>query len=233
MWHACPHLANGVPQTPELIEATMKSLNKPNRRDLLKAGSLVVYFAMVAPGLGAPNLKKTLAPDEEVDAFLAIDPDGTVIVYSGKVDLGTGLCAALTQIVAEELDVPMRKIKIIQGDTALTPDPGPSFGSLSVQNGGMQLRLAAAMARLALLREAAQRFGESFANLAMNEGTIRSKSGKSVTYGELVHGRSFSLTPHKTAPLKDPARHWVVGTSAPPRRHPRQGYRPVRVLVMI
>jgi CO/xanthine dehydrogenase Mo-binding subunit len=191
----------------------MTSLSKPNRRELLKTGAIVVYFAMVAPGLGAPQSKKTVAPDE-VDAFLAIDRDGAVIVYSGKVDLGTGVSTALTQIVAEELDVPMRRITVIQGDTALTPDQGVTYGSLSIQNGGMQLRQAAATARLALLRKAAQRFGEPAVNLVVNDGTIRSKSGKSVTYGQLVRGQNFSLKLDKTAPAKDPARHWMVGTAA-------------------
>jgi len=190
----------------------MTSLDNPNRRDLLKSGALVVYFAMATPGLGAPELKKTVALDE-VDAFLAIDRDGVVTVYSGKVDLGTGVRTALAQIVGEELDVPMRRISVIQGDTDLTPDQGVTYGSLSIQNGGMQLRQAAATARLALLRKAAQRFGESDVNLVVNDGTVRSRSGKSATYGDLVRGQSFSLKLDKTAPVKDPARHWVVGTS--------------------
>ena len=46
----------------------------------------------------------------EVDCFLAIDKAGKVTVYSGKVDLGTGVTTALRQIVAEELDVPMARI---------------------------------------------------------------------------------------------------------------------------
>jgi nicotinate dehydrogenase subunit B len=190
----------------------MTTLSKPSRRELLKSGAIVVYFAMVTPTFGAPPSKKTVALDE-VDAFLTIDSDGAVTVYSGKVDLGTGLTTALMQIVAEELDVPMARITIIQGDTALTPDQGITYGSLSIQSGGMQLRQAAATARLALLREAAQRFGESGANLAVSDGTIRSRSGKSVTYGELARGRNFSLKVDKTAPVKDPARHWAVGTS--------------------
>src|SRR5262249_10568549 len=62
-------------------------------------------------------------------------------------------------------------------------------------------------------RKAAQRLGESGVNLVVKDGTVRSRSGKSVTYGELVRGRNFSLKLDKTAPAKDPARHWAVGTS--------------------
>ena len=76
----------------------------------------------------------------EVDTFLAIDVKGMVTVYSGKVDLGTGVQTALTQIVAEELDTPLKSVTIVQGDTALTPDQGPTWGSLSIQVGGTQIR---------------------------------------------------------------------------------------------
>lgn len=78
-----------------------------------------------------------------------------VSVFSGKVDLGTGVYTALTQIAAEELSVSTGKINLVQGDTLLTPDQGPAYGSLSIQIGGMQLRQAAATAREALIECAA------------------------------------------------------------------------------
>ena len=107
------------------------------RRDVLKAGgALVVTFTLadkVLPALAQDSArKKTVAPDE-VDGFLSVGVDGQIIVYSGKVDLGTGIRTALTQIAAEELEVPLDRVNLIQGDTALTPDQGPSWGSLSIQ----------------------------------------------------------------------------------------------------
>ena len=88
----------------------------------------VVSFAL------APQVTKALpqsAPKPvaltEVDSFLAIDAGGTVTVYSGKVDLGTGITTALRQIVAEELDVALPKVDLVQGDTALTPDQGKTW----------------------------------------------------------------------------------------------------------
>src|SRR5436305_2014807 len=80
-----------------------------------------------------------------------------VTVYSGKVDLGTGVRTAMAQIAAEELSVPLSKVHVVQGDTLLTPDQGVTFGSLSIQNGGMQIRQAAATARDALVGEAARK----------------------------------------------------------------------------
>src|SRR6185295_14078591 len=114
-------------------------MDKFSRRDFLKAsGALVVTFNVASPLL-AQSPAKSVAADA-VDGFIAIDGKGNVLVYSGKVDLGTGVHTALTQMAADELYVPMEKVTVIQGDTDLTPDQGPTFGSLSIQNGGMQIR---------------------------------------------------------------------------------------------
>jgi CO/xanthine dehydrogenase Mo-binding subunit len=197
---------------------------KPNRRDFLKGtGILIVSFSLPAltktafaqSGTPANTKTKTVALDD-VDAFLAIDPTGGVTLYSGKVDLGTGIGTALTQIVAEELDVPFARVHVIEGDTALTPAQGKTWGSLSIQNGGMQIRQAAATARHALLQEAAKRLGVSAEDLIVEQGTVRSRSGgKQVTYGELIGGKTFSLKLDKQAPLKDPATYKIVGQPVP------------------
>src|SRR6266511_4747596 len=99
------------------------------RREFVK-GALLVTFGLaagIAPARAQRLATKTVAVDE-VDGFLAIAADGNVTVYSGKVDLGTGVRTALTQIAAEELDLPIDRITLIQGDTALTPDQGPTYG---------------------------------------------------------------------------------------------------------
>src|SRR4029077_3137240 len=128
-----------------------------------------------------------------VDSFLAIDSAGAVTIYSGKVDLGTGVRTALTQIAAEELDVPFNKVTIVQGDTALTPDQGPTFGSLAIQIGGVQIRNACAMARSALIVLAGKQSGANAAELKVADGIIRS-GDKQASYGELIGGKTFSLT---------------------------------------
>ena len=121
------------------------------RRDFLKTGgALVVTFAvgnnLAGAGADSRAPTKTVALDQ-VDGFLSIDAKGMVTVYSGKVDLGTGIRTAMTQIAAEELSVPLASVNVIQGDTLLTPDQGITWGSLSIQVGGMQIRQAAATAR--------------------------------------------------------------------------------------
>jgi nicotinate dehydrogenase subunit B len=192
-----------------------------NRRTMLQAtGALIVVFGL-SPGRGqatpvAPT--KSVSPDR-VDSFLAIDIDGRVVVYSGKVDLGTGVRTALTQIVAEELDVPLSHVTVIQGDTALTPDQGTTSGSLSIQNGGMQLRRAAATARRALLDRAAVVLKSDASMLAIREGVVIAKNNqgaaRKLPLGTLVGGMSLALRLDGDAPLKAPTDYTIVGTPVP------------------
>jgi CO/xanthine dehydrogenase Mo-binding subunit len=190
----------------------------PSRRNFLKSGgALVVGFSLAGHSVAAfaeeSIATKPLALTS-VDTFLAIDSANMVTVYSGKVDLGTGVQTALAQIVAEELDVPFRNVNIVQGDTALTPDQGPTFGSLSIQIGGVQIRNAAAMARNALLELAAARLGAKADELAIADGVV-SGGGKQVSYGELIAGKAFSLTldPQKPPTTKDAKTFKIVGKS--------------------
>src|SRR5262245_45302361 len=191
----------------------------PSRRDLLKAsGALVVSFSLVPNGdaqaQGAAAAKPVVLT--EVDSFLAIDARGSVTVYSGKVDLGTGTNMALRQIAAEELDVALSKVNLITGDTDLTPDQGKTWGSLTIQIGGMQIRNAAATARGALLEEAAKRLNAKKEDLKIADGVV-SAGGKRVTYAQLIGGKRFSLTLDHTKPAtpKDPKDHTIVGKPIP------------------
>ena len=158
----------------------------------------------------------------EVDSFLTIDADGAVTVYSGKVDLGTGVKTALTQIVADELDVPMSSVRIVQGDTLTTPDQGPTFGSVSIQIGGMQIRNAAALARAALLEAAAKRLNAKPEELSIENGVITSPTGQ-VTFGQLIGGKTFNLKVDHTKPppWKDPKAYKRRRHQRGAARHPR------------
>ncbi len=191
-----------------------------SRREALKGGVLVVSFSLL--GLPAPSIAQT-APAvgkplalNEVDTFLAINAKGMVTVYSGKVDLGTGVQTALTQIVADELDAPLASVTVIQGDTALTPDQGPTWGSLSIQVGGTQIRNAAAAARHALLELAHAKLGVTPDDMTISDGVI-SGGGKSVSFGDLIGGKSFSLAvDHKAPPkTKDAKDFKLVGSPIP------------------
>lgn len=189
-----------------------------SRREFLKRGALIVGFSVAGPtavfGQPAPAGAKPLAVDE-VDAFLAIGEDGVVGLFTGKVDLGTGVRTALRQIAAEELDVPYERIHLVEGDTAFTPDQGPTWGSLSIQVGGVQIRQAAATARRALLEMAAQRLRAPAGDLEVKYGVVRVHGDptRNVSYSQLIGAREFRLKVDKTAPVKNPARYTVVGKS--------------------
>ncbi len=193
-----------------------------NRRDLLKAGGAVVVsfgLAGVARAQGTGGLARDLGKTvdaTEVDGFLAVHQDGAVTVYSGKVDLGTGLRIAMRQMVAEELGIPVGRIALIEGDTALTPDQGPTSGSTGIAKGGVQIRQAAATARQALVKLAAERLKVPPDSLVIENGTVKAKSGgRSVGFGALIGGHRFALKLDDKAPLRDPRTYTVVGKPLP------------------
>ncbi len=160
-----------------------------SRRDLLKSGAAVVVgftfagrgAAQMAVGSDATLGKPTGIND--VDSFLAVHADGSVTVYTGKVDLGTGLRVAIRQMAAEELELPVERVNLVEGDTALTPDQGSTGGSTGLTQGGVQVRRAAATAR------------EAF---------------RKMTPADLAGGKHFNMKVDPNAPLKDPKTYKVV-----------------------
>src|SRR5664279_4203293 len=191
-------------------------IHRFSRRALLKGGALTVGFALAglrndASAQGAAAVSRVL-DNKEVDAFLAVNGDGTVSVYCGKVDLGQGLRIAIPQIAAEELGIGIDKIKYVDGDTALTPDQGRTSGSNGIQRGGMQIRQAAATARKALIDLAAQRLNVNPDTLIASGGEVRPKAGGAgIRFASLIGGRRFDLKLDPKAPLKDPASYTIVG----------------------
>ena len=164
------------------------------RRAWLEAGALVVGFcfapapaALAQAAAAAAPPRRTLALDE-VDAFLAIQADGRVVVYSGKVDLGTGHRIAMRQMVGEELGIGVEHIDLIEGDSALTPNQLPTAGSTGVMRGGVQLRQAAATAREALLAMAAQQLQAPADQLTLRDGEVRAADGRRIGVAALVGG---------------------------------------------
>src|SRR5687768_3389820 len=152
-----------------------------------------------------------------LDDWIAIEPDGTITAFSGKVELGTGVRTALAQIVAEELDVPLERVRMVMGDTDRTPNEGYTAGSMTISGSGTALRRAAAGARLAMLEMAAERLDADVDELSIRDGIIMvSRDPKrSVTYAELMGGKLFDLQVTDQAPLKSPEAYRIVGTSTP------------------
>ncbi len=197
----------------------MNTLLQTSRRAFLQAGgAVVVSFAF--PGLSAAQTstpKEKLTLYEGLDSWLAIGQDGRVTVFCGKVELGTGVTTGLSQIVAEELDFPVSRIRMIMGDTAIVPDQGTTTGSKTTQMGGPQLRQAAAEARAVLAGLAADKLGVSADAIIILDGVafVKAAPEKKLTFAELLGGKRFDRKMTRQAKLKAIADYTVVGQPVP------------------
>lgn len=194
-----------------------------NRSELLAhTGGLTVIrppAPPVKPAPGQPGSLSSYVPALP-EVFVAILDDGRILAFNGHVDLGTGIRTSLAQIVAEELDVPAARVTMVLGDTAATPNQGPTIASATIQISAAPLRCAAAQARHALLALAAERFGVDVERLNIDDGTI-SANGQTVTFAALVAARRIALTLDLNTRTKDPAHYRIVGrASTCPRRRP-------------
>jgi nicotinate dehydrogenase subunit B len=209
--------------TPDALAALAR--NGFSRRGFLKtSGALIVGFSIAegqsdAQGPGGPGGPSPGSPPiNQVDSWIAIASDGSVTAYSGKEELGQGISTAQTQLVAEELSVPLHRVKLIYCDTAMTPDQAYTSGSQSHPanfNHG-NLAQAGATAREALVKMASQQLGVPVDALMVSDGTISAKGdpSKKVTYGQLVGTKKFSLTLDPKAKRKPPSEWTVLGTPA-------------------
>jgi nicotinate dehydrogenase subunit B len=154
-------------------------------------------------------------PAAGFETFLAVAADGTITAFNGHVDLGTGIRTALTQIVAEELDVPMTRVTMVLGDTRHTPDQGPTIASETIQVTAIPLRQAAAQARHYLLMRAAEELDQPVDQLSIEDGLIRAHNNRSVSYAELVAGKTICLELRNDVPVKDISTYTIVGQPVP------------------
>jgi CO/xanthine dehydrogenase Mo-binding subunit len=209
-----------------------------SRREFVRdAGGLVIGFSMfdasLAPRLLAQSAAALASPKspKKLESWLQVLADGGVQVFTGKLEIGMGVDTALTQIVAEELDLSPSRVKFVLGDTAATTDQGGVGGSTSVSLGSRPLRNVAATARATLVQLASQRLGVPSDRLDVHDGVVSVKgdANKRVTYAELassnldvaagdvlkVSGAGFALNVEGSAKPKDPSTYTVVGTSVP------------------
>jgi CO/xanthine dehydrogenase Mo-binding subunit len=196
--------------------------------DKLGKGSLVVGFSL-SPVTASMLARESHAgsADSELtilsgiasgsppanDAWLVIDHQGNITLFSGKVELGTGTQTAFSQIVAEELDVDVSTITYVQGDTSRTPDQGTTAGSKSIQTQGPLVRAAAATAYQALASLASADLGVPASQLVADDGSFGIGPGMKhpTKYANLFAGQQISMTVSTSAPVKDPSTYTVVG----------------------
>src|SRR5258707_8834778 len=191
-----------------------------SRRDFLRTGSALVVSFSLAPewafGQAKPApLPGSLNNNRMLNAWLRIDADGTVTIFTGKIELGQGIGTALTQIAADELDVDLKRIKIVHGDTERTPDEGQTAGSQSIENSGTALRFACAEVRAMLVDLAAEKLAVPANSLTVADGVISTADRLKVTYAEVA--AQLDLTKEATGKVapKPASVHKIVGQSTP------------------
>jgi CO/xanthine dehydrogenase Mo-binding subunit len=201
-----------------------------SRRQLLQAmGALMVAAAVPVRAVAAVAGAAVKEMDPaQIDAWLAVGPDGLVTAFFGKPDVGQGVEVAIAQIVAEELDLPVERVSVVLADTQRTPDQGGVSGSTGVQLGGATLRNIAAEARRLLVERAADELKVPAAQLHVQNGVVTAPGGAKRSYAQLVKGAfnakldwngkyGNALTAKGAARPKSPKDYKVVGTS-PKRR---------------
>ncbi|QNL49057.1 xanthine dehydrogenase family protein molybdopterin-binding subunit [Olivibacter sp. SDN3] len=202
----------------ELLPLPVK--NDLSRRKFLRilGGGVAValtYTDVFAFSEGASKIHHPV-DETSIAAWIHIDGEGRITVFTGKVEVGQNIRTSLAQVVAEELSVPMDTIEMIMGDTDLTPyDPG-TFGSRTTPYMGPQLRIAAASMKEALIAMAAKQWKVDKQFLrAKDSSIINTKTGRSLHYGEITKGQKIVLPLNKNAAITSPNERAIVGTSVP------------------
>ena len=210
----------------------MKTLSLSRRQFLKGTGALIVSFNLFPP---ASNLFAQSSPASsgepdptQLDSWIAVGQNGSVTIFTSKVELGTGIETALAQIAAEELDVSWRKIKVDMGDTSKTIDQATTSGSRTIERAGPQVRQAAAAARKELLRLAAEKLSAPAEKLTVRDGVVSvvGNPSKRVSYAQLIGGKRFNvkiqaegrgneLKLAQDVRAKDPKEYTTVGKTVP------------------
>jgi CO/xanthine dehydrogenase Mo-binding subunit len=196
-----------------------------SRRTFVRGGgSLVVGFslggALAGTALSRGSKSAVSAPNvwprppvDKVDSFLEIRADNSIVAKFGKGTAAQGTSTGILMMYADELDVPLSKISMIVGDTFLTPDQVGASGSNGTSTEWVTVRQAAATARQHLLGLASAKLGVPVASLSVKDGVVSGTgTSQTVTYGELIGGKTFNLTISATAPQKSPSQFKVMGT---------------------
>src|SRR5207253_3208463 len=195
-----------------------------DRRDFIKAFGLGIVFIVPAAralaqqrgqgesGRGGSNERLP----NELGAWIHIDEDGGVTVFTGKVEVGQNTRTSLTQAVADELHVPIDSVHLVMGDTDLTPFDMGTFGSRSTPTMAPQLRKAAAAAREMLIAMAAEQLKVAPGDLRIVDARfLNHDKSKTLTLAEVAKGRKLVKVIPDDIAITQPKDWTIAGTSAP------------------
>ena len=195
------------------------SVVRLSRRHVTQSlGVVLATFALPSPlafGQAPANVPFSLRNNRKLEGWIRLEADGTVMVFTGKAELGQGILTALAQIAAEELDVGFDKIRMVSADTSRGPDEQYTFGSQSVEQSGGAIRAAGAEARGILVAAAVRRFGVRAEELKVSNGTVVAADGRRATFWELANEGAGLLKGDiaLAAAPKKPGDYAIVGKS--------------------
>ncbi|HKK29300.1 MAG TPA: molybdopterin cofactor-binding domain-containing protein [Alphaproteobacteria bacterium] len=167
--------------------------------------------------MNAPALPLSLTANPRLDRWIKFQDDRNVRIASGKVEIGQGIVTALSQIAAEELDVPLDRVRLLSGSTEEGPDELYTSSSLSIMVSGTSIRLVCAEARLMLTEQAALRLNCSPEDLSVRDGAFYLDDGTAtgLDYWDLAPALDFSQPPTGRATPKPVSAHRIVGSNLP------------------
>jgi nicotinate dehydrogenase subunit B len=193
------------------------------RRDFFKVlGAGVAVFAVAtrsanAQESGRGGHRRDDEEPKDITSWLHIGEDGVVTAFTGKVEIGQNIRTSLAQSVADELHVPFESVRMVMGDTALTPYDMGTFGSRTTPTMSPQLRRVANAARDLLVQEAAKEWGIASEGLVARDAKVTDpSSGRSVTYAKLATGKLLAKDLPDADPIT-PAPDWTIAGKAIPK----------------
>lgn len=186
------------------------------RRSFVKAlgGGIVLFFApWDALDLMALPAEQRRSLTKDYNAFLHIAEDGTVSCFTGKIEMGQGIITSLAQMMADELNIPLQKVKMVMGDTYLCPYDAGTWGSLTTRVFGPAMLAASAEAKAVLIQMASEKLGVEPGRLEVNNGIVSDTGNPSaaVSYAELAKGRKLERYLEIKPPAEDYRKHTLVG----------------------
>ncbi len=162
------------------------------------------------------DLPKALVDNPYLDQWVRIEPDGKVRFMSGKVELGQGVATALSQLMAEELDVDPARVVLVSGETGATPDEMFTAGSLTIEVSGAAVRLVGAEIRSIFRGEAAARLSCEPGELSVQDGSfVRGDGETGLSYWSLAGEVDLHRTATGSASPKPAGAFGVIGRSLP------------------
>jgi len=200
-----------------LLRAIKRAAGQPVKSPSYEAGGRRERELQPEPQSPSPTnvLPHTLVQTPDLDSWVRINTDGTITLFTGKVELGQDIRTSVAMIGADELDVSLERIRVVMADTAQSPDEGYTVSSMSLETSGNAIRHATAEVRQIALSVAHEELEAPIERLTVTDGTIADPAtGRSVTYWDLFGGKRFGSRVSGVGQPKRPEAYKIVGRPA-------------------